>query len=65
MWGVALGRLSPIKLTDKQWGNGWLDKNDRYLKLTPEEIALLLKQLNQLDLNLSIISKYRSYLLLL
>ena len=62
--GVKLGKLSPIKLPGKQWGNAWGDRVSRK-RLTLEQIELLRDSLiSQSDLTYEEIYPFIDHLIL-
>ena len=48
-WGVKLGRLSPVKLKSKRWGNAFLGKRKRYKQHSYEEILIIVDELQHYD----------------
>lgn len=62
-WGVVIGKFSPIKFSDRKWGNAWpWWKN--YQKLNREHIDLLLREAAQSqDISINLYEKFRLQLL--
>jgi hypothetical protein len=64
LFGVQVGRLSPFKIKNKKWGNGWIhsSKRENYFTLSKEQVSLILDQLNTIQINPQILLKYRTHL---
>lgn len=44
-YAVRLGSYSPVKYSDKKWGNGWMNRPD-FFPLTSEEIDVIENELS-------------------
>jgi hypothetical protein len=60
--GVRLGNLSPWKIPTKRWGNAW-GENAGYRNLSHDEIELLIRELDHIDIAIELKDSYRSDLL--
>jgi hypothetical protein len=45
-WAVKLGGRSPIKFSSKKWGNGWGDEREADLKLSEDEIEVVIEEMS-------------------